>query len=106
MAGCAPKGMKKGGKVSAGGMKKGGKVSADMVSPRKAEALGLSKFNKGGMVESVMGSSGKTMSDSARAKVSSMLGGRGKTMSNADRAKVSSMVSSLGGTKRSNEGRR
>ena len=41
MAGCAPKGMKKGGKVSAGGMKKGGKVSADMVSPRKAEAMGL-----------------------------------------------------------------
>ena len=87
MAGCAPKGMKKGGKVSAGGMKKGGKVSADMVSPRKAEAMGLSKFNKGGMVES-------------------MLGGRGRTMSNSDRAKVSAMVSSLGGTKRSNEGRR
>jgi hypothetical protein len=98
--------MKKGGKVSAGGMKHGGKVSADMVSPRKAEAMGLSKFNKGGMVESVMGSSGKTMSDSARANVSSMLGSSGRTMSSADRAKVSSMVSSLGGTKRSNEGRR
>lgn len=42
MTSCGPKGMKKGGKVSAGGMKKGGKVSADMVSPRKAEAMGLS----------------------------------------------------------------
>ena len=47
MAGCAPKGMNMGGGVYAGGMKKGGmkkggKVSADMVSPRKAEAMGLS----------------------------------------------------------------
>jgi hypothetical protein len=33
-------------------MKKGGKVSADMVSPRKAEAMGLKKggMKKGGKV--------------------------------------------------------
>ena len=84
MAGCAPKGMKKGGKVSAGGMKKGGKVSADMVSPRKAEAMGLSKFNKGGMVASKRGLS---------------------PVSNSDVAMMSSAMK-IGGTKRSNEGRR
>ena len=40
MKGCAPK-----------GMKKGGKISADMVSPRKAMAMGMKAgMKKGGKV--------------------------------------------------------
>ena len=94
-------------KKALGGMKHGGNVSADMVSPRKAEAMGLTKT----LVKSMMGSSARTISNSDRATIKSiiedaktaMLGPSGRTMSNSDRAMVGSM---LGGTKRSNEGRR